>query len=457
MKYTPHDYQDFANNHVIDNPFCGLFFDMGMGKTVIALTSIYQLKFWYASCSKILVIAPPRVVENVWAEECQKWDHLKKLNVVKVTGSERKRVRLLSSFADIYLISRNNIPWLVANYKYRWPFDMVVVDESSGFKSHQSARFKALREVRNYIARCVLLTGTPASNHLIDIWAQIFLLDKGERLGESITKFRDGLFETKAIRGVPNAVKYKPRERAERTIFNRIKDICISFLADDYRHIFKLPKRVEKDHYIDMPVHIAKAYRKFEREKIFEIMNTEITAINAAVLTGKLQQFANGFLYDEGKVPHEIHSLKIDALEDLIEAANGKSVLLFYWYQSDRDRIVKKFKHFKPRLLKGQKDMDDWNQGKISLGLLHPGSGGHGLNLQQGGHFIIWYGPIWSLELDLQANARLDRQGQRNTVSVNRIILRGTIDEDIIEARQRKDATQKSLINAVKARVLGSR
>jgi SNF2 family DNA or RNA helicase len=454
MIFKPHDYQKFGIEHIIDNPFCGLFFDMGMGKTPTTLTAIQQLKYLYWSCTKVLVIAPKRVVENVWEEEAEKWDHLRRLKIVKVTGGERQRVKALAQTADVHVISRDNIAWMVANYKHRWPFDMVVIDESSSFKNHNSERFKALREVRPYVLRSVILTGTPASNHLIDVWAQIFLLDKGERLGETITAFRDNLFETKGVRGVPQAVKYVPRERAERTIFNRIKDICISFEADDYRHIFKLPKRVEKDHYIDMPASLMKAYKKFEREKIYEIMDTEITAINAAVLTGKLQQYANGFLYDEHKTPHVIHNLKLDAVEDLIEAANGKPVLLFYWYQADRERLLKRFKHLKPNLLKTKEDIDKWNRQQVQLGMVHPGSAGHGLNLQSGGHYIIWYGPIWSLELDLQANARLDRQGQRYTVSVNRIILKGTIDEDIMESRTQKNATQMNLIRAVKARVL---
>lgn len=456
MKYEPHDYQAFANTHVIENPFCGLFFDMGMGKTVITLTAITQLRYWYLECSRVLVIAPRLVVENVWAQEVEKWDHLKRLSVVRVVGTERQRIRALSTTANIHVISRDNIAWLVANYKHRWPFDMVIIDESSSFKSHQSARFKALKQVRPHITRCVLLTGTPASNHLIDIWAQIFLLDEGERLGATISSFRDSLFYPAKVHA-GHIAKYEPKERAEKTIFGRIKDICISFQVDDYRHIFKLPKRVEKDHYIEMPPPLMKAYRKFEREKIYEIMDKEITAINAAVLTGKLQQYANGFLYDEDKVPHVIHNLKLDAVEGLIEAANGKPVLLFYWYQSDRERLLKRFKSLRPNLMKTQADIAAWNRGEIELGMLHPGSAGHGLNLQEGGHYIIWYGPIWSLELDLQANARLDRQGQKNTVSVHRIILKGTVDEDIMEARQRKNATQMSLIRAVKARVLKAR
>jgi SNF2 family DNA or RNA helicase len=449
MEYKPWPYQRFGENHIIYNEFCGLFLDMGLGKTVLTLTAIDKLIHQYMAATKILVIAPKRVAENVWTDERNKWDHTKRISISRIMGNERQRIKAISTEANVYTISRDNVAWLVANYKLRWSWDMLIVDESSSFKNHQSNRFKALRSILDHPYRIVLLTGTPAPNSLIDLWAQIFLLDRGHRLGKTITWYRENLFAPAGGRG-HIVYKYEPKKGTQKKIHSLIGDICISMDADDY---LKLPKLIERVHEIELPDSMLKAYRKFEREKIAEILNTEITAINAAALTMKLQQYANGFLYDEHKTAHDIHAYKLEALEELIEAANGQPVLLFYWFKHDLNRILKRFKNLKPRILKTSQDLADWYARKISVGLLHPASGGHGLNLQDGGNYIIWYGPIWSAELRLQARKRLHRQGQKFTVLSHTVAVKGTIDDDIIKAVEGKISTQKALINAVKARI----
>jgi len=451
MKYTPHRYQQHAGNHIVFNTHCGLFLDMGLGKTVITLTAIYRLLFQYLAASKVLVIAPKRVAENVWTVERDKWDHLKRIDISRIAGTERQRIKALSADAHVYTISRDNIAWLVANYKLRWKWDMIIVDESSSFKNHNSNRFKALRSVLDHAYRVVLLTGTPAPNSLIDLWAQIYLLDQGERLGSTITWFRENLFSPASSNGHV-VYKYEPKPGTDKKIHKLIGDICISMDADDY---LKLPKLIERAHEIELPENTMKLYKKFEREKIAELAGKEITAINAAALSMKLQQFANGFVYDEDKQAHDIHSYKLEALDELIEAANGNPVLLFYWFKHDIKRILKRFSKLKPRILKSAQDLQDWNKRKIDLACLHPASGGHGLNLQDGGNYILWYGPIWSAELRLQALKRLHRQGQKFTVLSHTIAVKGTIDEDMIEAVAQKISSQKALIDAVKARVYG--
>lgn len=449
MQFKPHAYQIFGMKHVLYNLFCALFLDMGLGKTVITLSVLRLLKFKYMAAGKILVVAPKRVAENVWTAEAEKWDHLKELRVVRIMGTQRQRIRALATDADVYTISRDNIAWLVANYKLRWPFDMLIVDESSSFKNHNSARFKALRDVVDHFYRVVLLTGTPAPNSLIDLWPQIYLLDRGERLGKNITQYRHNLFQPASSSG-HIVYKYVPKEGAAKKIQNKIKDICISMDADDY---LKLPKLIERVHEIEFSENILKAYKRFEREKITEIADKEITAINAAALTMKLQQFANGFMYDESKVAHHVHDLKLEALDELIEGANGQPVLLLHWFKDDLIRIMHRYKKMKPRLLKSNQDIEDWNRRRIDLAVLHPASGGHGLNLQDGGNYMLWYGPIWSAELRLQTRKRLHRQGQKFTVLSHTIAAKGTIDDDIVKAVENKIDVQKALIDAVKARV----
>jgi SNF2 family DNA or RNA helicase len=449
MKYTPWPYQRFAYEHLIRLHEAGLFLDMGLGKTVITMTVINDLKYKFASCNKVLVIAPKRVTEKVWVEERDKWDHLKSLRISQVIGTARQRIKALNVDADIYQISRDNIAWLVTLYNYRWPFDMIVVDESSSFKAHDSQRFKAIKKILDWSYRKIILTGTPAPNSLIELWPQLFILDKGERLGQNITTFRKSLFFPEQSNG-HHIFKYGLQPGAEKKIYKLIGDICISMEAKDY---LKLPKLIERVHAIKLPGNVHAAYKKFEQEKIAEIADKEITAINAAALSNKLLQYSSGFVYDENKEAHLTHILKLEAVEELIEQANGYPVLLAYWFKEDLLRLQKRFRHLKPRLLKTSAEIDAWNRQEIQLALLHPASAGHGLNLQKGGHFIIWYGPIWSAELKLQFVKRLHRQGQEHPVISYTIAVNGTIEIDVMEAQARKISTQQALIDAVRARV----
>jgi len=444
MKYQARHYQKFSSDLILKKPFVGLFLDMGLGKTVSSLTAVNDLIYDWLSISKVLVIAPKRVAWSVWPAEQKKWDHLSLLRVAVVMGTEKQRKTALQSSADVYAINRENIPWLVAQYQAAWPFKMVIIDESSSFKSHDSARFKAMKMVRPFIERLILLTGTPAGNGLMDLWAQIYLLDQGQRLGKFITDYRDRFFIKKYF-------KYIPREGAEDQIYDLISDICVSMKAEDY---LDLPKCTIQDFRVSLtPQELAK-YEEFEKERVLDLNIqdvNEITAVNAAVLTGKLLQFANGAIYDENKNWHVMHEAKIEALEEILEAAGDNPVMVAYSYKHDLERLKKHFKALNPRTLESQKDVDDWNAGKIKMLLLHPASGGHGLNLQFGGHIIVWFGNTWSLELYQQLNKRLDRPGQKHPVLIIRIIAEGTMDEKVIIINEEKAEGQETLMDAVKA------
>lgn len=447
-----HGYQKNSVKHIIENPFSGLFLDMGLGKTVSTLTAINKLYWEELEIDKVLIIAPKRVAENVWSSEIKKWEHLQNLKIEIVSGPAKKRIEILNREAQIYTISRDNVAWLCSHYGgLNLPFDMFVIDESSSFKNHASLRFKTLRRVQPSFKRGVILTGTPAPNGLIDLWAQLFLLDRGERLGKTISQFRESFFVV-GDRNGHIAYNYIPTESGEHRIKEKIGDICISMKAKDY---LDLPERIDNFIKLKMPDELKTQYREFEREKVLELfgLEKEITVVNSAALCNKLLQFANGSVYDEERNSHLVHNLKIDALEEIMESSNGKPVLLAYTYQSDADRIMTSMKKYKPVKLKSGEDIEKWNRGEIPLMILHPASGGHGLNLQAGGNIIVWFGQTWSLELYQQFNARLDRQGQTEKVICHHLILEGSMDEDVLRSLEGKNTKQDGLMDAVKFRI----
>ena len=449
-----HDYQWHSADHIIDNPKSGLFLEMGLGKTVSTLTAIESLMYDHFDIQSCIVIAPKRVVETVWHNEVKKWKHLKHLTVSRVIGTEKQRLNALAIKADIHVIGRDNVAWLCGQYGGSMlPFDMCVIDESSSFKNPKAVRFKALKKVA--FKRVVLLTGTPAPNGLIDLWSQVYLLDKGERLGKFIGHYRDRYFKAGARRG-HIVYKYNIRKTGEAGIYKAIGDICLSMKAKDF--LKSLPARVDNVIEVPFPEKLRKQYEQFEEDMVYELIEAQdgdgyISAANAAALSMKLRQFANGAIYDADKNWHEIHKLKLDALEEVIESAGGKPVLAAWAFRSDRDRILKRFRKYRIRELKKEQDVHDWNEGKIQIMTMHPASGGHGLNLQDGGNTIAWYGVDWSLELYQQFNARLHRQGQEHTTFINHIVVPGTIDMDIMKALTRKSDTQDGLMRAVKARI----
>lgn len=457
-----HNYQKATVEHIINNRFCGVFLDMGLGKTVSTLTAINDLMFGYMDINSVLIVAPKRVVESVWEEEAQKWEHLKHLTFSKIVGNEEQRKSALKKKADVYLVSRDNITWLCKMFGYsdnprlkkaaNLPFDMVVVDELSSFKAHDSKRFKALRSARPTMRRFVGLTGTPAPNSLLDLWAQMFLIDMGERLEKTITSYRGKYFKPGRSNGMV-VYEYKLLPDADKTIHNKISDVCISMKAKDY---LDLPDCTLNYIKVSLTPDLEKRYKKFERDNVLSVVDAEtheITALNAAALSGKLLQFANGALYDDDHVAHDVHDLKIQALKDLIEDSQGQPILVAWAFQFDRDRIMRELKAYNPRELKTKADIDDWNAGKIRVLISHPASAGHGLNLQKGGHIIVWFGQTWSLEFYQQFNARLMRQGQQNHVIIHHIITEGTHDEDTVKALDAKSKTQDALMLAIKARI----
>lgn len=410
-----------------------------------------DLKYNRFSVCKVLVIAPKKVAEATWTTEAAKWDHLRLLRIIPVLGSQTKRVRALNTPGDVYVINRENVQWLVDYYRNDWPFDMVVIDESSSFKNHQAKRFKALTWVRGKIKRIVELTGTPAPNGLIDLWSQIYLLDGGERLGKHIGGFRQRYFDPDQ-RSAQQIFSYKPKEGASDSIYAKLSDICISMKASDY---LELPEIV----YDDIPVHLdtraAAAYKKLERDMLLQVDENEITATSAATLGNKLLQLGNGAVYGENHQVVEIHQCKIEAFLETVEALQGQSALVFYNFQHDRDRLLKATAKsgLRVRVYRGPQDADDWNNHKIDLLLAHPTSTAYGLNLQDGGNHIIWFGLNWSLELYQQANKRLHRQGQKNVVFVHNLVVQDSIDEDVLDALQGKSTTQESLLRALKVRI----
>lgn len=439
-----HGYQNYCVEFIINNPTAALLLDCGLGKTITTLTAINELMYNYFEISKVLIIAPLRVAQTTWTGEIEKWEHLGNLKLSKVLGSVPERDKALNTDADIYIINRENVEWLVNNYDF--DFDMVIIDELSSFKSHTSKRFKALRKVRPGVKRIVGLTGTPAPNGLMDLWAEINLLDMGKRLGRYITRYRDEYFRPDKRNGAI-VYSYKPLPDAEERIFAAISDVCISMKAADY---LEMPERVDNFAEVEMSESEMKLYKKLESEMLLPFADGDIDAVNAASLSNKLLQLANGAVYDENGGVKNIHSRKLDMLEDLIEAANGKPVLVYYSYKHDRDRISERFT---VREIKTEKDISDWNNGNIQIALAHPASCGHGLNLQNGGSTIIWFGLNWSLELYQQANARLYRQGQKDTVVIHHIITKGTVDENVMAALENKDIGQNALMEAVKVKI----
>lgn len=451
MKYIPHDYQQHTTDFILKNIACGCFLDCGLGKTAITLTAIGELLYEEFEIDRVLVIAPLRVAEDTWDRECMKWEHLKHLRISKMLGNESERIKALNTTADIYIINRENVEWLVGYYGGKWPFDMVVVDELSSFKSAKSKRFKALRKVRPFMARIVGLTGTPAPNGLIDLWPQVYLLDMGERLGKTLTGYRERYFiSDKRNRTV--IFNWKPKPDAEKAIYKKLSDICISMKSEDW---LKLPGRIDNIVSVRLPAKAMERYIKLESELLLPFKEGDVVANTAAVLANKLLQMANGAVYDETGRVQEIHNAKLEALENIVEAANGNPVLIFYTYKHDLMRIQNCLKAYKPRELKTTQDIRDWNEGNVQVMLAHPASAGHGLNLQAGGNTIVWFGLTWSLELYQQSNARLHRQGQKKGVVVHHLVAEGTMDAQVMKALASKEAGQEALLLAVKARIRG--
>lgn len=395
------------------------------------------------------MIAPLRVAQSTWSGEIEKWDHLRGLRLSKVLGNEKQRIEALNQPADLYIINRENTEWLVNYYGRKWPFDMVVIDELSSFKNPKSKRFRALRKVRPLIKRIVGLTGTPAPNGLIDLWSQVYLLDQGERLGKTLTGYRDRYFDP-GRRNQNIVFEWIPKPFVEEAIYEKISDVCVSMKAEDW---LQLPGRIDNVIEVELPEKAKSQYKQLEKDLTLPLVDSDVTAANAAVLTNKLLQMANGAIYDEFSDAKEIHSAKLDALEEAVEAANGKPVLVVYTYQHDLDRIKRQLKKYNPRTLNSDQDVRDWNEGKIQVLLLHPASGGHGLNLQAGGNIVIWFGLTWSLEWYQQTNARLHRQGQTERVIIHHIVAKGTMDEEVLKALTGKAATQNGLMEAVKAKI----
>ena len=455
-----HEYQKACVEHIIEHPFCGVFLDMGLGKTVSTLTAINRLMNDYCEINSVLVIAPKRVAESVWQEEAEKWEHLKRLRFSKIIGTAKQRMAAINKKADIYIVSRDNVAWLCALYGGgKLPFEMIVIDELSSFKSYKSVRFKALRAAQPYFKRLVGLTGTPAPNGLIDLWPQIYLMDRGERLEKTITRYRARYFRPGKTNGHV-VYSYNLLSDSEQLIHKRIEDICISMKADDY---LSMPVRTDNYIKLRLPEALRKKYAAFEKDKVLDLLKSsqdeneqsvvEVNAMNAAALSNKLLQFANGAMYDDDKNVLAIHDIKLEALKELIENASGQPVLVAWTYRFDRDRIMKFLNKYKPRELKNNDDIKDWNAGKIQVLLAHPASAGHGLNLQAGGNIIVWFGQTWSLELYQQFNARLYRQGQQKGVVVNHLIAQGTHDEDVIQALKAKDKKQNALMDSIKAKI----
>ena len=445
MRFKPYAYQEAAIQWILDRPAAGLFLSMGMGKTPVTLTAIDRLIYDRLEVQRVLVIAPLRVAQDTWAKEVRKWDHLHHLRVARVLGPLKAREEALQQAADIYVINRENVPWLVEYLGGGWPFDMVVIDELSSFKSHQAKRFKALRRVLGRVRRIVGLTGTPAPNGLIDLWPQVYLLDKGARLGRTVGIYRNTFFRPDRMNG-HIVYSYKLLDGAEERIHAKLADLCMSLKKEDY---LDLPGQIYENIELTPPPALLKQYRQFERDRIMEAMDSdgEIVALNAASLTGKLLQFANGAIYDTDGTAHALHDIKLDALEELVEAANGEPVLVFYAFKHDRERIMQRMEC---RELSTPEDIDAWNRKEIPVAIAHPASVGHGLNLQEGGHIIIWFGLTWSLELYQQANERLNRPGQTHICRIYHLILQNTHDARVLEALEKKDTSQRALIDALK-------
>lgn len=449
MKYIPHNYQSYCIQRIIEDKFVGLFLDMGLGKTVITLTAVNDLKFNRFEIQRCLVIAPKKVAEATWSKEAEKWDHLKHLRISKILGTEAKRIRAVNTPADVYVINRENVPWLVDHYRNDWKFDMVVADELSSFKNHRAKRFKCLTWVRPHIKKFVGLTGTPAPNGMMDLWAQVYLLDGGERLGKNITAYRQAYFTQNNHGG--NFSTFEEKQNAAEEIKLRISDICISMKAEDY---IQLPDRTDIVVSVELDNKARKMYDKFEKEMFLQIDEESLDATTAAVLSNKLLQMCNGAVYGENGVV-QIHDCKIEAFMELIEAAQGQPTLVFYNFKHDLERLKTALSKTKLAVgeLKSANDIDKWNSGNLNVLLAHPASAAYGLNLQTGGSHIVWFGLNWSLELYQQANARLYRQGQQNKVIIHHLVVSNSTDELVMAALKNKSSTQEALINALKAKI----
>lgn len=449
MKFIPHKYQRIALERLYDTPRVGLLLDMGLGKTVITLTAIEDLIYNRFEVEKVLVIAPLRVAEDTWSRESQKWDHLRHLRISKVLGTPTQRRKALAQDADIYIVNRENVVWLtneLSSVGNAWDFDMVVIDELSSFKSSKAQRFRALKKYITRSKRVVGLTGTPAPNGLIDLWSQIYLLDGGERLGKTVTGYRERYFLPDK-RNQTTIFSYKPKEESEKAIYDKISDICVSMSADDW---LDMPERIDNVQHVQLSASELKLYEEFEKEQFLEFMQGKVTATSAAALTNKLLQFSNGAMYlDDGS--YKVTSdKKLDALAEIVDTSQGQPILCFYSYRHDCERILKKFKNAKK--LESAADIEAWNNGDIPLLLAHPAGAGHGLNLQAGGNIIVWFGLTWSLELYQQANARLYRQGQQNTVIIHHLITDGTVDARVLDSLQGKRDVQDELLESLKAK-----
>lgn len=448
MNYKPYDYQKTAMQWIIDKPHCGLFLDMGLGKTVSTLTAVQQL-LDDCEISSVLVVAPKKVAETTWSTEAEKWDHLHDLKVVKVLGTEKQRCMALAQKADVYVTGRDNFVWLVGKYGGQLPFDALVIDELTSFKSAKSERFKAMRIALPSVKRVIGLTGTPAPNGLIDLWAQMYCIDQGERLGKSVSRYREAYFETHKWNNI--VVRCDVKKGCDTIIRDKIADICLSMQAKDY---LQLPDMITHTATVELSEKMMAAYSKFEKEKVLEFKAehgnepANVLANSAAGLMNKLSQFANGAIYDEDMQVHAIHDEKVDRLAEIVEAAQS-SVLVFYQYKHDIPRIEAKLKGYRVRTYQGEKDLKDWNAGNIDVLLAHPASTAYGLNMQQGGHYIVWFGTGWNLEHYQQANARLHRQGQRYPVTVYRLLCRGTVDERAAAALDGKTGVQQSLLDSL--------
>lgn len=451
MKYNPHDYQKYSIDFIENNPIAALLLSCGVGKTSITLTAINDLMFDSFEVSKVLVICPIRVA-NTWVQECKKWEHLNDIRISVAVGSEMERLRALRAKADIYVINRENVQWLIESSGIPFNYQMVVIDEMSSFKNGKSKRCKALLQVRSKIDRIVGLTATPTSNGLMDLWSQYRILDGGKRLGRFITEYRNRYFMPDKRNGVI-IYSYKLLPFAEEAIYEKISDITISMKAKDH---LKMPELISSEYKVYMNDTEKAQYELLKHDLVVNLDEDDITAVNAAVLSNKLCQMANGAIYTDKKIIQNIHDRKLDALEDIVEQMNGKNFLLVYWFKHDLERIVKRLNDIGTSYSKidTPESIEEWNKGKIQVGLIHPASAGHGINLQQGGSTIVFFSLTWSLELYEQVIGRIYRQGQiSNTVVVQHIITDGTIDEDILRALKDKDETQSSLIKAVKARI----
>ena len=446
MQYKAHDYQAYASKFILDHPACCLMLDLGLGKTVITLTALWELLLDRFEVGRVLIIAPKRVASGTWPQEISKWDHLAGITYSVVMGTEEQRRKALMKPAFVYIINRENVVWLIENGYFH--FDMLIIDELSSFKSYQSKRFKALRKVRSQIKRVIGLTGTPGN--LMDLWAEIGILDMGERLGRFITRYRETYFVPDK-RNQMMIFTYKPKPGAEEAIYDRIGDICVSMKAADY---LKMPDLVVSNVEVKMDEKEQKKYDQLKGDLVLPMDGGDIDAASAVGLSNKLLQMSNGACYDENGTVRKIHDRKLDALEDLIEAANEKPILIAYWFKHDRERLMKRFQAVP---IDKAEDIEKWNRGEIPVAIIHPASAGHGLNLQSGGSHLVWFGLTWSLELYQQCCGRLYRQGQEHTVTIQHIITKGTIDEKVLAALEKKDNTQEAIMAAVKAELGGER